>query len=113
MKKCLALIVSDVVFTMLINVKMPTTVGILTFMSRIISCSAELSIKEGFITSEPIHFHFKGCLVVFNIFIQFCKQTVEALIRCHSTWHLQHVASDLGLHCLTMSHKKGTRLFIG
>ena len=31
----LALSLSDVVFIMLINVKMPTTVGILTFMSRI------------------------------------------------------------------------------
>ena len=35
MKKFLALSLSDVVFTMLINVKMPTIVGILTFMSRI------------------------------------------------------------------------------
>ena len=51
MKKFLALSFSDVVFIMLINVKMPTIVGILTFMSRIISCSAELSIKK-FITSR-------------------------------------------------------------
>ena len=35
MKKCLALSLSDVVFIMPINVKMPTIVGILTFMSRI------------------------------------------------------------------------------
>ena len=41
------------VFIMLINVKMPTIVGILTFMSRIISCSAELSMKS-FITSGPV-----------------------------------------------------------
>ena len=34
-KKFLALILSDIVFIMLINVKMPTIVGILTFMSRI------------------------------------------------------------------------------
>ena len=34
-KKFRALSLSDVVFIMLINVKMPTTVGILTFMSRI------------------------------------------------------------------------------
>ena len=34
-KKFLALSLSDVVFIMLINVKMQTTVGILTFMSRI------------------------------------------------------------------------------
>ena len=38
---------------MLINVKMPTIVGILTFMSRKILCSAELSMKKSFITSEP------------------------------------------------------------
>ena len=36
----------DVVFIMLINVKMPTIVGILRFMSRIISCSAELSMEK-------------------------------------------------------------------
>ena len=35
MKTLLALSLSDVVFIMLINVKMPTIVGILTFMSRI------------------------------------------------------------------------------
>ena len=35
MNKFLALNLSDVVFIMLINVKMPTFVGILTFMSRI------------------------------------------------------------------------------
>ena len=35
MKKFLALNFSNVVFIMLINVKMPTIVGILTFMSRI------------------------------------------------------------------------------
>ena len=35
MKKFLALSLPDVVFIMLINVKMPTIVGILTFMSRI------------------------------------------------------------------------------
>ena len=35
MKKFVALILSDVVFIMLINVKMPTIVGILTFISKI------------------------------------------------------------------------------
>ena len=34
-KKCLGLSLSDVVFIMLINDKMPTIIGILTFMSRI------------------------------------------------------------------------------
>ena len=35
MKRFLALSLSDVVFIRLINVEMPTLVGILTFMSRI------------------------------------------------------------------------------
>ena len=35
MKKFLAISLSDVVFIKLIDVKMPTIVGILTFMSRI------------------------------------------------------------------------------
>ena len=35
MKKALAISLSDVVFIMLINVKMPTIVGILTSMSRV------------------------------------------------------------------------------
>ena len=37
---------SDVVFIMLITVKMPTFVGILTFISMIDSCSAELNMKN-------------------------------------------------------------------
>ena len=35
-----------IVFFLLINVKMPIVVGILTFMSRKISCSTELSMKN-------------------------------------------------------------------
>ena len=46
MTKCLAISRSDVVFIMLINVKMSTIVGILTFMSRIILCSVELSMRK-------------------------------------------------------------------
>ena len=54
MKKFLALSLSGGVFFMLIYVKMPTIVGILTFVSRInfvLSC-----VKHGksFITSEPV-----------------------------------------------------------
>ena len=44
--KFLAFSLADVVFIMLINVKMPTIVGILTFMSMIMSCSVELSMKK-------------------------------------------------------------------
>ena len=39
---------------MLINVKMPTIVGILTFLSKIyILCTAELSMKKSFIIWRP------------------------------------------------------------
>ena len=48
MKKFLALSLSDVVFIMLIKVKMPTIVGILTFMSRI-----NFVHEKSFITSGP------------------------------------------------------------
>ena len=44
--KFLALSLSDLVFILLINVKMPTIVGILTFMSRIILCPAELRMEK-------------------------------------------------------------------
>ena len=40
-------------FFTLINDKMPTIVGILTFMSGKISMSTELSMKKSFITSGP------------------------------------------------------------
>ena len=46
MKKFHALSLSDVVSIMLINVKMPTIVGILTFMSRINFVLTELSMKK-------------------------------------------------------------------
>ena len=48
-----AVTLSDVVFIMLINVEMPTIVGILTFMSRIkfvLSCDEH---EKSFITSGP------------------------------------------------------------
>ena len=46
-KKFLSLSLSEVVFIMIINVKMPTIVSILIFMSRIIFVhSAELSIEK-------------------------------------------------------------------
>ena len=42
-------------FVLLINVKMPTVVGILTFTSKknFTACSAELSVKKNCITSGP------------------------------------------------------------
>ena len=53
MKKFLALSVSGVVFIMLINVKMPTIFGILTFMSRINFVPSWVEHEKSFITSVP------------------------------------------------------------
>ena len=55
MKKFIALSLSDVVFTMLINVKMPTIVGILTFISRINFVLSYAEHGKSFITSGPGH----------------------------------------------------------
>ena len=52
-KKCIALRLSDIVFIMLINVKMPTIVGILTFISRINFVLDWAEHGKSFITSRP------------------------------------------------------------
>ena len=52
-----------------------------------------------------VHFRFKGCWVVFFIFIQILtEQSVSEQLRPEQTAH--PVVSDLGLHCLVVSHKK-------
>ena len=53
MNKFLALSLSDVVIIMLINVKMSTTVGILTLMSRINLVLSRVEHGKSFITSWP------------------------------------------------------------
>ena len=53
MNKYFDLGLSDVVFIMLINVKMPTIVGILTFMSRINFVLSRVEHQNFFITSGP------------------------------------------------------------
>ena len=57
MKKFLDLSLSDVVFIMLINVKMPTIIGILTFMSRINFVLSLFEHGKSFITSGPETYH--------------------------------------------------------
>ena len=53
---------SDVVFIMLINIKMPTIVGILTFMSRINFMLSWVENENSFITSGPAA-HLRDILV--------------------------------------------------
>ena len=53
MKKFLALSISDVVFIMLINVKMSIIIGTLTFMSKINFVLSCVEHEKCFIASEP------------------------------------------------------------
>ena len=53
MKEFLALSLSDVVFFMLINIKMPKNVGIVTFMSRLNFMLTWVEHRKSFITSGP------------------------------------------------------------
>ena len=53
MKKFLALRLSDVVFIKLINVEIPTIVGILTFMSKINFVLSWIEHEKSFITLRP------------------------------------------------------------
>ena len=54
-KEVFALSLLDVVFIMLLNVKMPMIVGILTFMSRINFMFSLVEHGKSFITSGPDH----------------------------------------------------------
>ena len=56
----------------------------------------------------PVHFHFKGCFMVYYNFIlilnrTFREQTVEILIRCSAT-------AGLVLRCLLTFHLKDARV---
>ena len=53
MKKFLAFSLSDVVFVMLINVKMPTIVGILTFMNMTNFVLSWVEHEKSFMTLGP------------------------------------------------------------
>ena len=65
------------IFFPLINVKMPTIVGILTLMSKKTSCSAEFEHEKSFITSEAgfncewFQFYLFIYLHVFFVFLFF------------------------------------------
>ena len=58
----------------------------------------------------PIHFRFKGCWVVFFIFIQIFKETSVTSKQCKPDQMPPFAASGLVLHCLPMSHKNDARL---
>ena len=79
-------------FFPVINVKLPTIVGILTFMSRKkISCSVELSMKEGLLPRARLRsaktdlrlcsFGFVYCYRIFSVIIHgiFSSETIPAI----------------------------------
>ena len=53
---------------------------------------------------------FKGCLMVFFIFIQILIENSVSQKWRPTSEVICPAASDLGLHCLPVSHKKETRL---
>ena len=82
MNKFIALSIFDLVFIMLINVKMPTIVGILKFMIR--ACSCELSRKKHFKTSGQGLTLFANPSVPFSLLIVSENEIVAILGQ---VWH--------------------------
>ena len=81
MKKFLALRLSDVVFIMLINAKMPTIVGILTFMSRINFVLSWFEHGKSFINSRGQEIGSHAMLFSTIIFLQrFLKSFFRKII---------------------------------
>ena len=82
-KEIPGLSLSDVVFILLINVKMPTIVGILTFMSRSNFVLSWVEHGKSFITSGPDFLIYFICYklndLCSGLFIKFC---IESLIWC-------------------------------
>ena len=69
MKKFLDLSISDVVFILLINVKMSTIVGIFTFMSKINFMLSCVEYEKSFITSglvQHCHRQFEPLVSTYN-----------------------------------------------
>ena len=67
-------------FFLLLNVKMPTIVGILTFMSRKISCSTELSMF--FFTSRLGLKHIFLCFPILSDDRQSCAPGLNDQFHC-------------------------------
>ena len=90
MKKFIALSLSDVVFTMLINLKMPLIVGILTFMSRIL-CSAAEHEKFYNLGAWPIYKGFRNaCFILSDSSLKF---------RTNKTMHHLQKLAYMPLYC--------------
>ena len=84
MKKFLALSLSDDVFILLINVKMPTIVGILTFMSRMNFVLSWVEHGKSFITSGTGIIYW--CFVVYSFTM---KQRQESIHQSKYMYYLK------------------------
>ena len=81
----IALSLSYVVFIMLINVKMPTIVGILTLMSRINFVLSGVEHEKSFITSEPGS---KICYALLDFALSSADETYFFLRRASSMFSI-------------------------
>ena len=84
MKKFLALSLSDVVFIMLINVKMPKIVGILTLMSRINFVLSVVEYEKSFITSGLIFYPGPENLILPILSYPGCHMRAVHWLYCNS-----------------------------
>ena len=92
MKTFLALRLSDVVCIMLINVIMPTIVGILTFMSKINFVLSWVEHGKSFITSGPgflatyVYAHAILCFLYAHAIL--CFLYAHAICTCYSVFSM-------------------------
>ena len=112
MKKFLALSLSDVVVIMLINVKMPTIAGILTFMSRINFMLNWIEHGKSFITSGPgnqsiVH---RSCIILAILIEWSLKSHLCQIIKEIWSWH-KCSTSDRWSPAMILNLKKQWFLF--
>ena len=109
MKKFIALSLSDVVFTMIINVKMPTIVCILTFMGRVNFVLSWVKHETGCITSRPgplvkhwklqTHFH---CLCYAQVTHSRITSPIILRIKSHGWPGNANFRSPIRMHYIRM-----------
>ena len=57
------------------------------------------------LSNGPVNFRFKGCRVVFYMFIQILQEYFESNSGDPDRTPLSVAVSDLDLHCSSLSHK--------
>ena len=108
MKRSLALSLSDVVFIMLINVKMPTIVGILTFISRINFVLSRVEHEKSFITSHSgnlLQLHINPCPAEsgYILFRKQCRSRSAGFWQSHAQGPQRSDTGEAQTHSLSFS----------